>query len=86
MDNPQAGIEFLVENTNQIIEFINALGFQDEALSTMVAQLQQLNTIASQIHELNGLGRNLGYIVCDSIDSGWDTSLHQEFSSYKLQS
>jgi hypothetical protein len=36
---------------------------EDETLSIMVAQLQQLNIIAEQISELNQLGRSLAYAV-----------------------
>ena len=62
LSNPQGGIQELVNNTTQIIDFIEGLGFQDETLDVMVAQLRQLNAIATQVRELNGLGRNLGYV------------------------
>ena len=51
----------MIVNSNSIIEFIrnNPIMSQDETLSLMVVQLQQLNVIADQISELNTIGRSL---------------------------
>lgn len=57
-------IPILIENTNQIIDFIEGLPLlQDEGLMIMLNQLRQLNVIAHQIQELNLLGNNLGYFI-----------------------
>lgn len=56
-------IEAMIANSNSIIEFIRntQLMGEDETLSTMMAQLQQLNLIAEQILQLNQLGRALAF-------------------------
>lgn len=55
----------MIVNSNSIIEFIrnNPIMSQDETLSLMVVQLQQLNVIADQISELNTIGRSLAFRV-----------------------